>query len=243
MRILDSFHSSWYPIVNLLYQEPLKSLSEQILPEISFQPQKEDIFRIFSLPVTDIKVVILGQDPYPTPGNAVGRAFAISEDVKEPVSLKNIKKEIWNNDVNVSEFFDFYQYNTLQHWEDQCVFLLNSALTVETGKAGSHLKYWKEFTQRVVSFIASKNPCIWMFWGKKAQQYRLYVNNNPFNVHGYTNETIDNIPSNDDWNYILQAPHPAAEAYSGGKAGFFGCKHFEYTNKILGKTKSCEIIW
>lgn len=242
MKISDSFDSSWYPIVNLLYQEPLKSLNEKILPEISFQPKKEDIFRIFSMPVTDIKVVILGQDPYSIPGNSIGRAFAVPEDIKEPVNLINIKKEIWNNDVNVSEYFDFYQYNTLQHLQDQGVFLLNSALTVETGKARSHLKYWKEFTQRVVSFIASENPCIWMLWGKEMQQYKLHINN-PFDVKGYDRETINNIPSNSDWNYILQASYPISKEINSDVNKFSGCKHFEYTNKILEKTKSCEIIW
>lgn len=247
MNILDTFHESWHPVVNLLYQEPLSSLNKEILPNISSQPKKENIFRIFSVPITDIKVVILGQDPYPTPGDAIGRAFAVSEKTRIPVSLRNIEKEIYqtkgirvmNDDNDIVD----QSWKTLQHWEDQGVFLLNSALTVETGKAGSHLKYWKDFTKRVVSFLAFENPCIWMFWGKKAQQYRLCINNNPYYVNGYTEETIKDIPSNNDWNYILQAPHPAAEAYAGGKAGFFGCNHFLYTNTILEKTKNSKIIW
>jgi len=244
MSILDCFHESWHPIVNLLYQKDLKYLSEEILPNISYQPDKKNIFRIFSMPVKDIKVVILGQDPYPTPGNAIGRAFAVEEWVKEPVSLRNIKKEVWgDSDVNISEFFGFDQYNTLEHWENQGIFLLNTALTVETGKAGSHIKYWKVFTKRVISHISSLNPCVWILWGKKAQDYRLHISGDSHYVHGYNKQTISNIPSNEDWNYILQAPHPAAEAYAGGKAGFFGCKHFFFTNVILEKTKSTTIVW
>lgn len=245
--IPNTIHESWYPVVNLLYEEPLKTLNEEILSNISFQPKSENIFKVFEMPVTDIKVVILGQDPYPTPGDAIGRAFAVSEKTRIPVSLKNIEKEVYqtkgirvmNDDNDIVD----QSWKTLNHWSEQGIFLINSALTVETGKAGSHLKYWQEFTKRVVSFIAQKNPCIWIFWGKKAQQYRLYIQNNPYYVHGYDEDTINNIPSNSDWNYILQAPHPAAEAYAGGKAGFFGCNHFLYTNKILQKTKSMQITW
>jgi uracil-DNA glycosylase len=244
MKIADTFDSSWHPIINLLYQEPLKTLSEKILPNISYQPEAKNIFRIFSMPVTDIKVVILGQDPYPTPGNAIGRAFAVSEFRNMPVSLRNIEKEIFNSVGNNLDFTGDRHWKTLQSWEDQGVFLLNSALTVETGKAGSHLKYWKDFTFRVISHISTTNPCIWILWGKKAQAFRPYIQPpRMMNVDFYDEETINEIPANADYNYILQAPHPAAEAYSGGKAGFFGCNHFLFANTILKKTKSKQITW
>lgn len=258
---LEVFHESWYPILGLMYKEPLKHLSDNVLPEISFQPKREDIFNVFSMPVTDIKVVILGQDPYPKPGDAIGYSFATIKERKTPKSLQIIQKEIINNEtlsvklgdhVSISESIKPYrkhlqmkdeQWKTLDHWRKQGVFLLNSALTVETGKAGSHLKYWEEFTKRVISFIAETQPCVWLFWGKKSQEYVSYINNNPFFVKNYDVDTIKDIPSNNEWNYILQSAHPAAEAYGGGKAGFYGCNHFKYANTILRKTKSMQITW
>lgn len=241
MNPIEKIHKDWLPVINLLYQEPLVSLNENILPNISFQPKKENIFNVFQIPIKNIKVVILGQDPYPTPGDAIGRAFAVSENTKIPVSLRNISQELENEGLKESHNFD-NPWKTLEHWQEQGVFLLNTALTVETGKAGSHLKYWQEFTKRVISHISLTQPCIWLLWGKKAQNFIPYIKN-PYIVKDYDNETIQNIPSNEDWNYILTAPHPAAEAYSGGKAGFFGCNHFMYTNRVLQNLKKAPINW
>ena len=241
MNLIEKIHTDWLPVINLLYQEPLVSLNENILPNISFQPKKENIFNVFQIPIKNIKVVILGQDPYPTPGDAIGRAFAVSENTKIPVSLRNISQELENEGLKESHNFD-NPWKTLEHWQEQGVFLLNTALTVETGKAGSHLKYWQEFTKRVISHISLTQPCIWLLWGKKAQNFIPYIKN-PYIVKDYDNETIQNIPSNEDWNYILTAPHPAAEAYSGGKAGFFGCNHFMYTNRVLQNLKKAPINW
>lgn len=246
MNPIDKIHKDWFPIINLLYQEPLASLNENILPNISFQPKKENIFNVFQNPINNIKVVILGQDPYPTPGDAIGRAFAVSRNTKVPVSLRNISIELQNEgfaDIDNKQLHESREWKTLEHWQEQGVFLLNTALTVETGKAGSHLKYWQEFTKRVVSHISVSQPCVWLLWGKKSQDFIPYIVNNPFHVKGYDLDTIQNIPSNNDWNYILTAPHPAAEAYSGGKAGFFGCNHFIYTNRVLQNLKKTPIVW
>lgn len=271
MKILEQVHESWHPLMYMLHKEPLKTLNEKILPEISFQPAKENIFSVFKMPLENIKVVLLGQDPYPTPGVAIGRAFAVSEKTKIPVSLDNIRKEIYLSkshylrdefkesptyivpSVYMGNYPDekdkmtinlFKEWKTLQNWVDQGVFLLNSALTVETNNAGSHLKYWQEFTKKVVSYIASNNPSIWLLWGKKAESFIPYINYNPFNVKGYTIENIEDIPINNDWNYIISTPHPAAESYTNGKAGFFGSNCFYYTNVILKqKGKYNKIKW
>lgn len=245
--MIPNIDESWRPITSLLYEEPLKTLNEQILTNCSYQPKKENIFNVFQMPVNKIKVVVLGQDPYPTPGDAIGRAFAVSGNTKAPVSLKIIYKELCTTtglmprDYNVNEIP--YYWKLLQHWQDQGVFLLNTALTVETGKAGSHLKYWEEFTKRVISHISTTQPCIWLLWGKKAEKFIPFINKNPFFVKNYDKETIKSIPSNEDWNYILSAPHPAAEAYMGGNAGFYGCNHFIYTNEILKNLKKQTINW
>lgn len=232
----QQMHEDWIPLFNLLYQEPLKTLSEEVLPNISYQPKKDNIFKVFEKPMKDIKVVILGQDPYPTPGDAIGLSF-VNGRGNTPVSLRNIYKEIVDSTTSSNEDID------INKWQEQGVFLLNTALTVETGKAGSHLKYWEDFTKRTISLIAEKQPCIWVLWGMKAQKFIPYIHNCPFHVNGYNKETIEDIPINPDWNYILTAPHPAAEVYAGGKAGFFGCNHFYYINSILKNKNLKEINW
>lgn len=230
---------SWNPIRSLLNQEPLTKLNTDILPNISYQPKQENIFKVFEQPLSSIKIVILGEDPSPIPGEAVGYAF-INGNNKKPVSLRNIEQEVLTSDPD--RINDSGEIN-MKAWVDQGVFLLNTALTVETGRAGSHLRYWEEFTKKVVQLISSSQPCIWLLWGAKAQQFRSYINLNSFSVSGYDSETIKEIPSNEDWNYILTAPHPAAEAYTGGKAGFFGCNHFYFTNEILKRLNKKEILW
>lgn len=234
MNLKEKIDSSWHPIIGMLYQEPLRTLSQEILPNVSYQPSIENIFKVFEVPVKSIKVVILGQDPYPTSGDAVGLSF-VNGRGKIPVSLRNIYKEI-------SDSTGIKNPNPFK-WQEQGVFLLNAALTVETGKAGSHLKYWEKFTQRVVNFISLTQPCIWVFWGIKAQRFIPFINTNPFHVLGYDKGTIEGLPINSDWNYILKSPHPASETYSEGKAGFFGCNHFYYINSILKKQKQKQINW
>jgi len=235
-RITDCIHESWNPIRTELFKEPLTTLN-QILPTISHQPEAKNIFRAFTMPVEAIRVVILGQDPYPIPGDAVGYAFAKPPLKKHPVSLRNIEKEVRDSgQINSSDEIDLFA------WVDQGIFLLNTALTVETSRAGSHLKYWDSFTRRVISHISSTNPCIWILWGNKAQSFATNIHNK-FSVKGYDRDTIKDIPYNDSFNYILSAPHPAAEAYAGGKAGFFGCDHFYLVNEVLKKNSKTPIQW
>ena len=241
MKPTDIIHPSWNPILGELNLEPILKLNYEILPNSVYHPKKEQIFRVFQKPLQDIKVVILGQDPYPTPGNANGLAFAVNKNCNMPVSLRNIAKELANNYSLSLPFAG--DWKTLEHWENQGVFLLNTALTVESGNAGSHLKYWENFTKRVIWYISSFNPCIWLLWGKKAQSFSLNMpKSKKFEVKNYSRETITQIPINDDWNYILSAAHPAAEAYS-KDAGFFGCNHFYFVNKILEQKAQQTINW
>jgi len=234
MNLKEQIDESWHEIIfPIIHQEPLKTLNEEILPNISFQPSKENIFRVFNKPLKSIKIVILGQDPYPTSGDAIGLSF-INGRNRIPVSLKNIYKEI-KDSTNTETV------NPLS-WENQGVFLLNTALTVETGNAGSHLIHWKNFIRKIIHYISIKNPCIWLLWGKKAEIFSVYINNK-FNVKGYDKETIKQIPTNEDLNYIMTAPHPAAESYANGKAGFFGCNHFYYVNEIINNKKLKKINW
>jgi len=242
MKLTDKIHFSWLPLLTgLLNQEEMLRLNQEVLPTSIYYPEKQKIFRVFQKPVSEIKVVILGQDPYPTKGKANGLAFAVNSNVKMPISLKNIAEELLKEHILALPYIG--EWRTLEHWEEQGVFLLNTALTVESGKAGSHLKYWENFTKKVIWYIASTNPCIWLLWGKKAQ---MFISNMPkntlFDVKGYSKETIKDVPNSPYINYILRAAYPAAETYS-SNAGFFGCNHFSYVNTILEKKSLNKINW
>ena len=244
--MMNKMHESWNPIKGLLYQEPLITLNEKILPEISYEPRKHDIFNVFETPVKDIKVVILGQDPYPSSRIANGLAFSVNENTSSPISLKNIYKEVSTSIGLMTQDYEVNEipsgYKTLKHWQEQGVFLLNTALTVETNNAGSHLKYWEQFTKRVISHISLNQPCIWLFWGRKVQEFIPYIKGTVFRVSGYDKETIEYIPINEDYNYILTANHPDSEIHQ-DNAGFYGCNHFYYVNSILKNKNLKEIKW
>lgn len=239
MSPFDKIHFSWHPLIKReLSTEAFLTFRNEILPNMLYYPEKLNIFRVFCMPVTDIKVVILGQDPYHGPGQANGLSFAVNSNIPMPPSLRIIQNEL-GDEVD----WQRESWRTLEHWEEQGVFLLNTALTVESAKPGSHLAYWEDFTKKVIYFIGYHNPCIWMLWGQKAQRF---VANLPaktiFDVRGYDDKTIKQIPNNSDYNYILRAAHPAAEAYK-SNAGFIGCNHFKFANEILSLQGQKSINW
>lgn len=238
MRAEDFFHHSWQPLFKLLHQEPLLTLNTQVLPQTLCYPPKENIFRVFRMPLDSIKVVIVGQDPYHGPGQANGLAFAVNMPITAPPSLRIIFDEIRRESNN-----DPFTHRDLEHWEEQGVFLLNTALTVESGKPGSHLNYWDHFIRNVINYISVTHPTVWMLWGQKAQGF---IANMPpktlFKVDGYTVDTIHQIPNNPYQNYILRSAHPASEVYR-ANAGFLGNNHFMFANTILSKLGKEEINW
>lgn len=230
MNPKNKIHSSWLPLIDSIIEADsvLKELNTSVLPNVRYYPEVQDIFNVFQMPVEDIKVVILGQDPYPNEGQAIGYAFAVSEETTIPASLRIIQREVGHN-------ID----KTLQSWREQGVFLLNTALTVEAKNAGSHLQYWENFTQKVLGFISKTNPCIWLLWGKKAQVYKSFLESPTVQV-----TSIKTVPTlGTKINHILVAAHPAAETYSGGTAGFLGCNHFNIVNEILRNTNKSTINW
>ena len=233
MRPTDLIHNSWKPIFHKLYESPLKDLNEVILPMISYQPEPMNIFRVLAMPLKEVKVILLGQDPYPTPGDAIGLSF-VNGTAKVPPSLRIIYEEILNSTGKGAV--------DIHSWESQGIFLLNTALTVETGKSGSHINYWRFFTEALIKHLSSENPAIWILWGKVAQKYKMFIKE-PFVLQNYPDELLDNIPVKDDCNYILEAPHPASETYSGGTSGFYGCNHFNMVNHILKAKGLKEIDW
>lgn len=182
-------------------------------------PEYDIIFNAFNqCSFGSVKVVILGQDPYPTRGHSNGLCFSVEEDVKPfPKSLQNIFKEI-ESDLGKS----IPENGTLLRWAQQGVLLLNSILTVREGKPESHAKKgWEIFTDYVLKELTNrKKGIVFLLWGSKAQE---------------KNQLVD---SND--NLILSAPHPSPlSAYR----GFFGCKHFSKTNDYLIKKGKQPIQW
>lgn len=205
----------WYSLLEpILHTKEFETLTKTLktLKEARtvIYPDTKNTFRAFKLcQLKDTKVVILGQDPYHD-GSATGLAFANSAtSPRISPSLKNIFKAIETDYDTFCINFD----ETLETWAEDGVLMLNTALTVEKGKAGSHLDMWKPFTEELITRLSStKDDLIFVLWGKKAQEYEKLIKG-------------DNI--------ILKAPHPAAESYTGGRAGFYTCGHFSAINRIL----------
>lgn len=181
-------------------------------------PIPPHIFRAFYLcPFDNVKVVILGQDPYHRQGQAHGLAFSVPDDVKIPPSLKNIYKEIKTDLGN-----EIPETGNLERWAKQGVLLLNATLTVENGQPGSHQKLgWEIFTDAVIKTISDrKENVVFLLWGKYAEA---------------KTELIDETK-----HLILKAPHPSPFS---AHTGFFGCKHFSKTNQYLKDHMLPEIEW
>ena len=180
-------------------------------------PPGGQIFRAFELtPVDKVKVVILGQDPYHNPEQAMGLSFSVPEGVKAPPSLKNIFKEIENDlGIHMSGSPD------LTPWAQQGVLLLNAMLTVQAGAPASHRgKGWEQFTDAVIKYISDNcNGVVFLLWGGFARNKR---------------ELIDTSR-----HFVLEAAHPSPLA--GG--AFFGCRHFSRTNEILLNEHKTPINW
>lgn len=181
-------------------------------------PGKGNYFSALShTPYDQVKVVILGQDPYHGPGQAHGLCFSVMPGVQIPPSLKNIYKEL-KTDLGITPA----KHGFLQSWADQGVLLLNSVLTVEDGKAGSHRnKGWEMFTDRIISAINQREvPVVFMLWGSYAQKKAEYVDRNR--------------------HLVLEAPHPSPLSAS---RGFLGCRHFSKANEFLIKNKLSPVDW
>lgn len=238
-RIPDVIHQSWHEHLQPLFDNPkMNLLRDKILPHCRYYPKAEFIFRVFEMPLEEIKVVILGQDPYFN-GTAIGYAFAVEEKTPTPKSLQVIFAELVKevNDKNLPQtFVGKKEGKTLAHWREQGIFLLNTALTVEVGNAGSHVGYWQWFTRGVIKVISTKVQPIWMLWGAKAQGFKDYI----FNYHKYKSE--EGLIRSPLVNYGLEAPHPAARSeYT--KVLFGGCNHFYLCNEILDSQSKQIINW
>jgi uracil-DNA glycosylase len=167
----DKFEST--PNLNALYSSEEKSV----------YPEKENVYRVFEMDVTKIKVVLLGQDPYHGPNQAHGLSFSVPTGVKIPPSLRNIFKELQNEFPERN--YNFVSGNLEQWFYREKIFLLNASLTVVEGKAGSHMKQWETFTNSVIEFISAQNPmCIFLLLGNFAKAKEKYILNKERIING-----------------------------------------------------------
>ena len=229
---INSIDPSWGPLINNFYTNPIKDLRQELL-DISYQPKKEDILKPFLMPLQDIKVVIIGNEPEVSPGLSNGLAFGRNNKFPLNYELLKIRDEVSDAHFDMKKASEFI---TLEHWKNQGVFLLNNSLTVETGIRNSHKKHWRDFIKKVVMLISDNNPCIWLLWGEEAKGFKHFIVKNPMGVNAYNASSIKQIPINSDWNYILESEYPTNKK-------FLGNNHFLYTNIILQKTKSMQITW
>lgn len=191
--------------------------AERAKGKIIYPPQNE-IFNAFKFtPFDKVEVVILGQDPYHGPHQAHGLCFSVRPGVRKPPSLQNIFKEI-HNEFGTAVPKD----GCLEKWAKQGVMLLNTSLTVEAGKAGSHANIgWEKFTDKVIKILNDeKEGLIFLLWGAHAQRKGAIID-----------------PKK---HYILKAAHPSPLS---AHNGFFGCNHFSKTNQLLKKMGRHEIDW
>lgn len=180
-------------------------------------PPGSQIFKAFELtPVDDVKVVILGQDPYHGPGQAMGLSFSVPDGVRMPPSLRNIFKEI-EDELGVR----MSGRTNLEPWARQGVLLLNAVLTVRGGMAASHSNIgWQEFTDAVIRYLSDNcEGIVFLLWGNFARSKRALIDTSR--------------------HYVLEAAHPSPLA--GG--AFFGCGHFAKTNEILINEHKTPINW
>lgn len=199
------------------FQTLRRAVNTKYISSSVFPPQ-ELIFNAFQLcSYENVRVVIIGQDPYHGSGQAHGLSFSVPDDIKIPPSLKNIYKEIYSDlgkEIPTS--------GNLERWAKQGVLLLNATLTVEQSKPGSHQGIgWETFTDTVIKKISDeKEHVVFLLWGNYARAKKILINS--------------------DKHLILEAPHPSPfSAYT----GFLGSRHFSQTNTYIKKHNSREIDW
>lgn len=214
-------HDSWKPFLQSEFAKPyfqeLSKFLHEAYQHTQVFPAKPQVFRAFTTDLDSVKVVILGQDPYHTPGAAHGLAFSVPDSQPIPPSLVNIYKEIDNE-------YGLHANKTgnLKSWQEQGVLLLNNVLTVEAHKAGSHRgRGWETFTEATVKYLNEKRPhLVFLLWGRDARSKKNLI------------DTSKHL--------ILESAHPSPlSAFN----GFFGNGHFLKANDFLNEHDLTEIDW
>lgn len=225
-KLINELSDEWKNILRYeIEKKYFKDLEDKLIyyyDKKNIFPPKNDIFNAFKLTnFCDIKVVILGQDPYHNDNQAMGLSFSVNDNIKFPPSLKNIFLEL-KNEYNIK----IPNSGNLTNWALQGVFLLNSTLTVEKNLPNSHKDLgWQTFTDFIIEEISKKNqPVVFMLWGAFAQNKRNIILKNDINkIH-----------------LILETSHPSP--FSAHK-GFLGCNHFKIANNFLNTNYNFEINW
>ena len=218
VKIEKSWQEVLQPEFDKPYFENLVGFVKQEYASRTIFPPAGQIFSAFNTcPFIDVKVVILGQDPYHGPGQAHGLCFSVNDGIPFPPSLQNIFKEI-TSDLGIPA----PKTGNLTRWAEQGVLLLNATLTVRASQAGSHQgKGWEEFTDAVIKTISEKaENVVFILWGSYAIKKKALINASK--------------------HCILTAPHPSPLS---SYRGFFGCKHFSKTNEYLQSVGKTPIEW
>lgn len=198
----------------------IAAIGERLRSETSagrpYLPSGPQVLRAFSRPRDDVKVLIVGQDPYPTPGHAIGLSFAVDRDVRPlPRSLANIYREL-SDDVGIGPA----PHGDLSAWSDQGVMLLNRVLTVAPGAAASHRGWgWEAVTEHAIRVLVDRDrPLVAILWGKDAAGLRPLLGKTP----------------------IIESPHPSPLS---ARRGFFGSKPFSRANELLAEQGAGRVDW
>ena len=221
-KITPIIHESWKEALIDEFGKPYFADIKKFLVEEKstneVYPPGSLIFNAFNkTPFDQVKVVLLGQDPYHGPGQAHGLCFSVPKGIAPPPSLMNIFQEI-HTDIGLP----IPNHGNLEAWASQGVLLLNATLTVRANKPLSHQgKGWETYTDRVIQVLSEKKKgLVFLLWGKNAKAKEVLINTSK--------------------HFILKAAHPSP--YS-ADFGFFGCKHFSKTNEILKKQSLPTIAW
>ncbi len=220
-NISPAIDDSWKKVLETEFSAPYFVHLKQFLiaekkAHIVYPPGSKFFAAFNYTPFEDVKVVIIGQDPYHGTGQANGLAFSVSPGIPTPPSLKNIFKEL-NTDLNIP----VPNTGNLESWAKQGILLLNATLTVRANTPGSHQKKgWETFTDAVIKVISDKKKgIVFLLWGNFAQSKEALIDQNK--------------------HFILKAAHPSPLA----RGAFFGCRHFSKTNKLLAHEGIQPIDW
>jgi uracil-DNA glycosylase len=209
----EAMDRSWQVLLES-HRQLLEEIEIQLIDTVGLTPGLDQVMRVFELPVQKVRVLVLGQDPYPAQGMACGLAFAHSPGTRAPQSLKNLMKELKTDIPGVSNSGD------LVRWVDQGVLLLNSALTTRVGLSGEHQEIWREFIEAVVTELdrskSGKFTCLSL--GAKANKLSQIIE-----------------PGS-----IISAPHPSPLS---AHRGFFGSRIYSRVNKVLCDQGQEPIDW
>ena len=214
-------HESWKPILKTEFDQPyfkeLSAFLHDAYAKKTIYPPKQQVFSAFTTDLNEVKVVIIGQDPYHGPRQANGLAFSVHDDIQFPPSLRNIFKEV-HDDVGAP----IPKSGDLTRWAKQGVMLLNNTLTVEAHMAGSHRgKGWEIFTEHIIKYLNDNRPhLVFILWGRDARSKKPMIDQSK--------------------HYIIESAHPSPLS---AHNGFFGSRPFSKCNAKLAEWQLETITW